>query len=355
MEAAAMDEAKLEQFMGQAVGDLGAAISGLMVYIGDQLGLYRAMAGAGAMTPRQLAEATGTDARYVAEWLNNQAAGGYVTYDPASRAYELPEEQALALADEDSPVFLPGGFVGIASAWADSERFVDAFRTGNGVGWHEHDPRLFRGTERFFRPGYKAHLVPEWIPALEGVQDKLEKGGKVADVGCGHGASTVLMAQAFPNSSFTGFDYHEPSIEAARQRAAAAGVGDRTNFEVARAKDFPGSGYDMVAFFDCLHDMGDPVGAAAHTREALADDGTVMLVEPFAGDRPEDNHTPVGRAFYGFSTVICTMASKAQEVGVALGAQAGEAQLREIFEQAGFSRFRRATETPFNLILEAKP
>lgn len=350
-----VDQAKLEAFMGQAVSDLGAAISGLMVHLGDELGLYKAMAGAGPVTAVQLAERTGCDARYVLEWLNNQAAGGYVTFVPDQDAYELPPEQAMALADDDSPVFLPGGFAGIAAAWAGSAKFIDAFRTGKGVGWHEQDSRLFRGTERFFRPGYRAHLVAEWIPALEGVEDKLRSGATVADVGCGHGASTVLMAQSYPNSRFVGFDYHPASVDTARKRAADAGVGDRVTFEVASAKDYPGTGYDVVAFFDCLHDMGDPEGAVRHARAALADDGTVMLIEPFAGDRTEDNLNPVGRAFYGFSTVICTMASKAQEVGLALGAQAGEARWREIFTAAGFSRFRRATETPFNLILEARP
>lgn len=351
----AIDQAKLDEFMGRAVGDLGAAVSGVMVYLGDRLGLYKAMAGAGPLTPAALAERTGTDERYVREWLDNQAAGGYVTYDPATRSYELPPEQALALADEDSPAFLPGGFYGIASMRVDAETFVDAFRTGRGVGWHEHDPRLYVGTERFFRPGYKNFLVADWIPALEGVQQKLERGAKVADVGCGHGASTVLMAQAFPRSTFVGYDYHEASVDTARKRAADAGVSDRVRFEVASAKDYPGTGFDLIAYFDCLHDMGDPLGAIVHARRALADDGTVMLVEPNAGDRPEDNHNPVGRAFYGFSTVICTMASKAQEVGLALGAQAGEASLRELFEQGGFRRWRRATETPFNIILEARP
>lgn len=350
-----IDQAKLDEFMGRAVGDLGAAVSGVMVYLGDRLGLYKAMAGAGSLTPAALAERTGTDERYVREWLDNQAAGGYVTYDPATRSYELPPEQALALADEDSPAFLPGGFYGIASMWVDAETFVEAFRTGRGVGWHEHDPRLFVGTERFFRPGYKNFLVSDWIPALDGVQEKLERGAKVADVGCGHGASTVLMAQAFPSSTFVGYDYHEASVDTARKRAADAGVSDRVRFEVASAKDYPGTGFDLIAYFDCLHDMGDPLGAIVHARRALADDGTVMLVEPNAGDRPEDNHNPVGRAFYGFSTVICTMASKAQEVGLALGAQAGEARLRELFEQGGFRRWRRATETPFNIIVEARP
>lgn len=350
-----MDEQKLEAFMGQAVGDLGAAISGLMVHMGDELGLYKAMAGAGPMTSAKLAEKTGCDERYVREWLNNQAAGGYVTYESGSDTYELPEEQALALADEDSPVFVPGGFAGIAAAWAGATKFMDAFRTGKGVGWHEQDERLFRGTERFFRPGYKAHLVSEWIPALDGVDAKLQTGASVADVGCGHGASTVLMAEAYPQSTFVGFDYHGPSIETARKRAADAGVADRVTFEVASAKDYPAAGYDLIAFFDCLHDLGDPEGAVAHARSAIADDGTVLLVEPFAGDRVEDNLNPIGRAFYGFSTVICTMASKSQEVGLALGAQTGEARWRDIFTTAGFMRFARATETPFNIVLEARP
>jgi SAM-dependent methyltransferase len=350
-----IDEGKLEAFMGQAVGDLGAAISGLMVLLGDELGLYKAMAGAGPLSAAELADRTGCDGRYVLEWLNNQAAGGYVAYDADRDAYELPPEQALALADEDSPVFLPGGFAGIAAAWAGADKYVDAFRTGKGVGWHEQDPRLFRGTERFFRPGYKAHLVAEWIPALDGVEDKLRAGARVADVGCGHGASTVLMAQAYPQSRFVGFDFHPASVDTARKRAADAGVADRVSFEVASAKDFPGEGYDLITYFDCLHDMGDPEGAVRHTRSAIAADGTVMLVEPYAGDRTADNLTPVGRAFYGFSTVICTMASKAQEVGLALGAQAGEGRLREIFTAGGFSRLHRATETPFNLILEARP
>ena len=350
-----IDETKLEQFMGQAVGDLGAAISGLMVYMGDELGLYKAMAGAGGLTAAQLAGATGTDERYVREWLGNQAAGGYVTYDAAMGTYTLPDEQAMALADDDSPVFLPGGFAGIVSAYVDCDRFVDAFRTGDGVGWHEHDSRLFRGTERFFRPGYRANLVAAWIPALDGVETKLQLGAAVADVGCGHGASTILLAQAYPKSRFTGFDFHDQSIEAARKRAADAGVGDRVTFEVASAKDFPGTGYDLITYFDCLHDMGDPEGAIAHARTALADDGTIMLVEPYAGDATEDNLNPVGRAFYGFSTVICTMASKAQEVGLALGAQAGEQRWRDLFATNGFTRFRRATETPFNLVLEARP
>jgi SAM-dependent methyltransferase len=349
-----VDDAKLEAFMGQALGDLAAAISGLMVYLGDQLGLYKAMAGTGPVTPAALAAATATDERYVREWLDNQAAGGYVTYDPSAQTYELPPEQTLALADEDSPAFLPGGFTGIVAAYADADMFVDAFRTGRGVGWHEHDGRLFLGTERLFRPGYKGYLVSEWIPKLDGVEDRLRSGATAADVGCGHGASTILMAQAYPASQFVGYDYHGSSIDTARARAEEAGVADRVRFVPASAKDYPQDGYDLITFFDCLHDMGDPVGAAVHARRALSDDGVVMLVEPFAGDHPEDNHNPVGRAFYGFSTVVCTMASRAQEVGLALGAQAGEARLREIFEQAGFGSFRRATETPMNIVFEAK-
>jgi len=349
-----VDDVKLEAFMGQALGDLGAAISGLMVYLGDQLGLYKAMAAAGPVTPAEVAAQTETDERYVREWLDNQAASGYVTYDATARTYELPPEQALALADEDSPAFLPGGFTGIVAAYVDADTFVDAFRTGRGVGWHEHDSRLFVGTERLFRPGYKGYLVSDWIPKLDGVDSKLRNGGTVADVGCGHGASTILMAQAYPSSRFVGYDYHAPSVDTARRRASEAGVADRVRFEVASAKDYAQDAFDLVTFFDCLHDLGDPVGAAVHARRALADGGTVMLVEPFAGDHPEDNHNPVGRAFYGFSTVICTMASRAQEVGLALGAQAGEARLREIFEQAGFTAFRRATETPMNIVFEAR-
>ncbi len=350
----AIDQKKLEAFLGKAIGDMGAAISALLVHIGDKLGLYKAMAGAGPLTPAELAARTGTTERYVREWLNNQAAGGYVDYDPKTGRYSLNEEQAQCLANEDSPTFLPGGYEGIASTFSDEPKFTAAFRSGKGVGWHEHDARLFSGTERFFRPGYNANLVSSWLPALDGVADRLQKGAKVADIGCGHGASTVVMARAYPKSTFYGFDYHGPSIERARRAAAEVGVGDRARFEVAGAKDFPGKDYDLVAFFDCLHDMGDPVGALRHVRQALAPAGTVMLVEPFAGDRVEDNLNPVGRVYYGFSTVVCTPASLAQEVGLGLGAQAGEARLRGVFEEAGFKRFRRATETPFNLVFEAR-
>jgi SAM-dependent methyltransferase len=355
MSTTEIDEAKLEAFMGQAVTDMGAIISAPLMMIGEKLGLYKAMAGAGPLTSAEVAERSGAAERYVREWLRNQAAGGYVTYDPQTDRYTLPNEQALALADEDSPFYILGVYDSIASLYADEDKISEAFRSGEGMGWHEHDHRLFRGTERFFRPGYRAHLVGEWIPALDGVQEKLERGAKVADVGCGHGASTVIMAQAFPNSEFFGFDYHAPSIERAHEAAKEAGVDDRTTFATDAAKEYPGRGYDLVCVFDCLHDMGDPVGASRHVLETLDSDGTWMIVEPFANDRVEENLNPVGRVFYGASTVICTPASLAQEVGLALGAQAGEARLSEVLKQGGFSRVRRATETPFNLILEARP
>jgi SAM-dependent methyltransferase len=354
MSATSINEGKLEAFMGQVVSDMGANISAPLMVIGEKLGLYRAMAHAGPLTAAEVAERSGTAERYVREWLGNQAAGGYVTYDPDTDRYTLPDEHALALADEDSPFYVLGVYDLIASLYADEEKLLNAFKSGEGMGWHEHDHRLFRGTERFFRPGYRGHLVDAWIPALEGVQEKLERGARVADVGCGHGASTVIMAEAFPNSEFFAFDYHGPSIERAREAAREAGVEDRISFGVAAAKDFPGTDYDLVCVFDCLHDMGDPVGAARHVRETLADDGTWMIVEPFAGDSVQDNLNPVGRIFYGASTVICTPASLDQEVGLALGAQAGQARLTEVLEEGGFTHVRRATETPFNLILEAR-
>jgi 2-polyprenyl-3-methyl-5-hydroxy-6-metoxy-1,4-benzoquinol methylase len=350
-----LDEAKLEAFVGQAVVDMGAAISGLLLHLGDRLGLYKAMAGAGPITSGTLARRTGTAERYVREWLANQTAGGYVVYDPTGSTYELPAEQAMVLADEDSPVFLAGAFETIASCYADHDMLVDAFRTGAGIGWGEHDHRLFSGVVRLFRPGYAAHLVTGWLPALDGVVDKLRAGAKVADVGCGYGASTIIMAQAFEQSTFAGFDIHEPSIRSAREAAAEAGVRPRATFDVATAKDLPGHGYDLVCLFDALHDMGDPAGAARHIRQAMAPDGTLLLVEPNAGDALEQNLNPVGRTYYGLSTVICTPGSLAQEVGLGLGAQAGERQLATLLHEAGFSRVRRATETPFNIILEARP
>jgi SAM-dependent methyltransferase len=352
---ALFDEAKLEGFMGHVVADMGAAISGLLLHIGDRLGLYKAMAGAGPITSSALAQRTGTAERYVREWLGNQAAGGYVVYDPAGGTYELPAEQAMVVADEDSPVFLGGAFETIASCYTDHDVLAEAFRTGAGIGWHEHDERLFSGVVRLFRPGYAAHLVQEWLPALDGVVEKLRAGASVADVGCGLGASTVIMAQAFERSTFAGFDIHEPSIEAARTAAAHAGVSRRARFAVAQAKDLPGEGYDLVCLFDALHDMGDPVGAARHIRQALAPDGTLLLVEPNAGDALEDNLHPIGRTYYGLSTVICTPGSLAQDVGLGLGAQAGERRLAAVLREAGFTHVRRATETPFNIILEARP
>jgi SAM-dependent methyltransferase len=350
-----IDQAKLDEFLGRFVGDLGAALSAALVVIGDRLGLYRAMRGGEPVSAEQLAERTGTDPRYVREWLSNQAAGGYVTYDPDGEEFFLSPEQSFALAQEGSPAFIPGAFQVATAAIKDEEKIERAFHSGDGVGWHEHHDDLFAGTERFFRPGYAANLVSSWIPALDGVQAKLQRGGRVADVGCGHGASTILMAQAFPNSEFIGFDYHRPSIEHAHQAAVEAGLDDRVRFEVASAKEYPGGPYELVAMFDCLHDMGDPVGAAAHVRDTLAPDGTWLIVEPHAGDRLQDNVNPVGRVFYGASTLICTPASRDQEVGLALGAQAGEARLRAVVTAGGFTRFRRATETPFNIVLEARP
>ncbi len=354
-EIAPLDQAKLEAFVGQAVTDMGAAISGLLLHIGDRLGLYKAMDGAGPISSRDLAERTGTTERYVREWLGNQTAGGYVVYDPTDRTYELPAEQAMVVANEDSPVFLGGAFEAIASCYADHEVFVDAFRSGAGVGWHEHDDRLFSGVVRLFRPGYAAYLVDAWLPALDGVVDKLRAGASVADIGCGLGASSVIMAKAFERSTFAGFDIHQPSIDAARQSAAEAGVSQRARFDLASAKDFPGQGYDLVCLFDALHDMGDPVGAARRIRQSLASDGTLLLVEPNAGDSLEQNINPVGRTYYGLSTVICTPGSLSQEVGLGLGAQAGEQQLTRVLREAGFSHVRRATETPFDIVLEARP
>jgi 2-polyprenyl-3-methyl-5-hydroxy-6-metoxy-1,4-benzoquinol methylase len=350
-----VDDARLDEFMARFVQDAGAAMSAVLVVIGDRLGLYRAMADCEPVTPAQLAARTDTKERYLREWLSNQAASGYVEYDPADGTFRLPPEQAMALADESSPAFVPGAFQIVAAMAKDEAQITERFRTGDGFGWHEHHPDLFAGTERFFRPGYLANVVTAWLPALDGVVEKLETGARVADIGCGHGASTVVMAQAFPNSTFVGSDYHEASIETARGAADRAGVSDRVAFEVAGATEFGGGPFDLVCVYDALHDMGDPVGASRHVRETLADDGTWMIVEPAAGDRVEDNLNPVGRAYYGFSTLLCTPASLSQDVGLALGAQAGEARIREVVEAAGFTRFRRVAETPFNLFFEARP
>ncbi len=330
-----LDQEKLNQFLQKALGDFGATYHAALVVIGDKLGLYKALANTGPLTPAELAERTGTAERYVREWLAAQAAGGYVMYDPTAGRYSLSEEQAFALADENSPAFMPGAFLAATAA-------IKA-------------PGMFHGVARFFRPYYAANLVSSWIPALAGVEERLREGIRVADVGCGYGLSTIFMAQAYPHSTFVGFDFHLPSIEQARQAAHEAGVTDRVRFEIAKAKDYPGRGYDFVTFFDCLHDMGDPVGAAAHVRETLSEDGAWMIVEPFASDRLEDNLNLVGRIYYSASTLICTPASLAQEVGLALGAQAGEARLRAVVTAGGFTRFRRATETPFNLVFEARP
>jgi SAM-dependent methyltransferase len=353
--AAPVDPAKLQTFVEKALGDLGSALTATLVVIGDKLGLYRAMAASGPVTSAELAARTETTERSVREWLAAQAASGYIAFDAATQRYSLPPEQAAALADEDSPACVLGGFQGMTAAMRAEPKVTEAFRTGRGVGWHEHDPGLFEGTERFFRPGYGAHLVREWIPALEGVQAKLERGGRVADVGCGFGASTIILARAFPRSTFVGFDYHPPSIEKARIRAQEAGVADHVTFEVASAQAYPGTGWDLVAFFDCLHDMGDPIGAARHVRESLAPDGTWLLVEPFACDRVEENLNPLGRLFYSVSTLVCTQAALSQDSTLALGAQAGEARLTKVLRDAGFTRVRRATATPFNLVLEARP
>jgi 2-polyprenyl-3-methyl-5-hydroxy-6-metoxy-1,4-benzoquinol methylase len=349
-----INEAKLQEFLGKAVGDMGAAISAILVHIGDKLGLYKAMAGAGPLTATELAQRTGTAERYIREWLGNQAAGGYVTYDAKTGKYTLPPEQAYALADESSPVFLQGGFQVLTALYKAEPKIFQNFKTGAGLDWCEHDKALFEGTERFFKPNYIGNLVNTWIPALDGVEAKLKRGARVADIGCGHGASTLIMAKAYPNSKFVGFDYHEGSIQAARKRAQDAGLTDHVSFETAKSTDYPGTGYDLVTHFDCLHDMGDPVGAARHVYKTLHPDGTWMIIEPFAGDRVEENLNPVGRVFYGASTMVCVPASLAHH-GPALGAQAGESRLRQVVTDGGFKRFRRATQTPFNLVLEARP
>jgi 2-polyprenyl-3-methyl-5-hydroxy-6-metoxy-1,4-benzoquinol methylase len=353
--AMALDEGRLHEFVGKMVGDMGGAMTAALMLVGDKLGLYKELA-ADKLTSAELAKKTGTTERYVREWLAAQAAAGYVTYNPENGGkYSLSAEQAMVFANDGSPVFMPGFAEVIQSMWRDEPKITEAFKSGKGVGWHEHDPCLFRGTERFFRPGYAANLVESWLPALDGVVDKLNRGARVADVGCGHGASTIIMAKAFPKSEFVAFDYHQPSIEKATQVATDAGASANTRFEVAAAKNFPGNDFDLVTFFDCLHDMGDPAGAARHVLKSLKSDGTWMIVEPFAHDHLTDNFNPVGRIFYAASTMICTPASMSQEVGLCLGAQAGEERLRDVISEGGFTRFRRATETPFNLVLEARP
>ncbi len=349
-----LDMDKLNAFIGKFVTDLGAAVHTGMVVIGEKLGLYKALA-SGPMSSAELAAKTQTDERYLREWLSSQAAGGYITYDEKANKFSLSEEQAFALANEDSPAYLPGAFELALGSLEAVPRIAESFRTGAGMGWHEHADGVFHGCEKFFRPGYAANLMSSWIPALHDVQQKLEAGARVADVGCGKGASTLLMAKAFPKSQFFGFDYHDKSIEAARASAVRQGLGDRVTFEVSKAKEYPGKDYDFVAVFDCLHDMGDPSGAAAHVRRSLTNDGTWMIVEPFANDQLKDNLNPVGRVYYSFSTLLCTPCSRSQEVGLCLGAQAGEARIRQVVNSAGFSRFRRATETPFNIVYEARP
>ncbi len=350
----AIDEQKLTALVQKGVQDMGATISGFLVYLGDRLGLFRALRDSGPATASELAQRTGLAERYVKEWLCSQAASGTVSYDAARMHFFMTEEQCACYADENSPSCFLGAYEVIASLFADEPKLLAAFHSGNGVGWHEHDPRLFSGTARFFRPGYAAHLLGEWIPALHGVEETLQRGAKVVDVGCGYGVTTLLMANHFPRSQFLGCDYHAASIERATELGKNAAVHTNVTFALAGAKDYPGEGYDLITFFDCLHDMGDPLGTLRHVRDTLAPRGTVMLVEPFAGDRLEDNLNPVGRVFYSASTVVCTMASKAQEVGLALGAQAGEARWRELFAEAGFRHFRRAAETPFNLVFEAR-
>jgi SAM-dependent methyltransferase len=346
---------RLDAFMGRFVQDLGAVLHAATIVVGDRLGLYKTLGRDGPMTPQELAARTETDPRYLREWLCAQAASGYVDYDQATERFSLNPEQALALTVEGGPAFIPGAFEIAVAQFKAIPRMVSAFRTGLGLGWHEHDESLFRGTERFFRPGYTANLVSSWIPALDGVHERLDAGAHVADVGCGHGASTLIMAVAYPKTTFVGFDYHEPSIRHATDAAKRAGLQDRVRFEVAGAKAYPGTDYDLVTMFDCLHDMGDPVGASAHVRASLRSDGHWMIVEPFAGDTLGANLNPVGRVFYSASTFICTPASRAQEVGLCLGAQAGEARMRDVVTRGGFKHFRRATQTPFNLVYEARP
>lgn len=349
-----IDENKLHEFLGKMVNEMGAAANGALIILGERLGLYKAIMDNGPVSSQELADATGTTERYVREWLSAQAGSGYIEYQPDSGKFSMTPEQAAVFAHPESPVLMTGAFYAISSMYHDEPKLEDAFRAGTGVSWGDHDGCLFCGTEKFFRPSYSSNLVQNWLPSLQGVSDKLEKGAKVADVGCGHGASTIIMAQAYPNSTFIGYDFHKPSVDYASAKAREEGV-TNISFELATAKNYPGSDYDLVCFFDCLHDMGDPVGACEHVKSTLKEDGTCMIVEPFAHDNLEDNLNPVGRAFYAFSTMICTPSSLSQEVGLGLGAQAGEKRLKDVVMSGGFSQFRRAAETPFNLILEAKP
>ena len=353
-ESPQLNEEKLHALLGKMVTEMGAAAIGPLIILGDRLGLYKALEEYGPLGSKQLADATGTAERYVREWLSAQAASGYIDYNADSNQFSMSPEQAMVFSSPDSPVLMTGAFYAISSMYHDEEVMEKAFKSGEGVSWGDHHSCLFCGTEKFFRPSYSTNLVSSWLPALHGVVEKLEKGAKVADVGCGHGASTMIMAEAFPNSEFIGFDFHEGSVNHAAEEARKLGL-KNLSFKVATAKDFPGKDYDLVAFFDCLHDMGDPVGACAHVKAALKPDGTCLMVEPFANDTLTDNMNPVGRAFYSFSTMLCTPSSLSQEVGLALGAQAGERRLKEVAMNGGFTRFRRATETPFNLILEARP
>lgn len=349
-----VNEQKLNEVVEKAISDLAAGYGGVMVALGDKLGLYRAMAGQGRLSSTEVAKLAGCAERYVREWLNSQAAAGYVVYHPSSETYELTPEQAMVLANEDSPLFLPPAWEVPASMWFDEEKTIEAFRTGRGIGWDEHNPRLYRGVAAFYRNAYQGQLVSDWLPALENGTEKLNAGAKIADVGCGHGHSTIIMAEAFPGSRFWGFDIHPDSIEAARANAKKRGVGNRVTFEVADAKNYPAQGFDLICFFDCLHDMGDPVGAARHAREALSPNGSIMLVEPYANDRVEDNLNPIGRLYYSASTTLCCAHSLAEE-GMALGAQAGEKKLTKVLKEAGFWTIRAAKKTPFNLIVEAQP
>jgi SAM-dependent methyltransferase len=349
-----IDEHKLNKIIQKVIEDIGATFHAPLVLIGEKLGLFKAMAGAGLLTAKELAERTNTTERYVSEWLPAMAAGGYVEYDSESGQYFLTPEQACAFADENSPVYMPGAFQAATAAIRSEAKIAEAFRSGQGVGWHEHDPELYLGAERFYKPNYVANLVNSWLPALDGIVQKLNDGAQVADVGCGYGVSTIMMAQSFPKSRFFGFDYHEYSIQCARKRAAEAGVSGQVTFEAFSAKEMPGNNYDLITMFDCLHDMGDPIGVSKHMREAINDDGTWMIVEPFAGDRVEDNLNPVGRLFYCASVLLCTSGAIAQEGQMVLGGQAGEARIREVVEAGGFTRFRRAVHTPINLVFEAR-